>query len=445
MHLNRISELELTDLALSAAMNDFDTAIRSWQELIERQEFAQFGSDISRIVPAIYANIGRDSSLREIARLRGVGKRTWSHNQKAVGAVAEALNELGAVNYRILKGAALLLLSGNFASRSMGDIDLLISREDIEQVCNALDQSGFRNEFQSFCLHREAYFNSPELNFVNESGVQIDLHILEEHDQKELFSAMLKDAATELKYRGVTLKIPRPELLYVHAIIHGMKNVAAGDTLQSQIDTYFLSPYVDSSVLKELWEQYGLSRLTNHQSHWPKKISPPRVNVQRIFQKVYAVVRSRGLSRKIAWKASADIGMRRPIYFFWLLLGKPRGLEVFVSRYMNGFLPGLKERNTKMNVLAQEIRFKLESENKGFLRRLVFTGEALTNTSFLLFQDGYLRTTIGGKGHSDWEEIIHVKRNTSEFSIRLTRTSCGTCANKYGDTKFMQQAITIQG
>ena len=111
MVVNRISEPELTNLALSAAMNDFNTARKSWKELIERQEFAQFGSDISRIVPAIYANIGRDSSLREIARLRGVGKRTWSHNQKAVGAVVEALKELGDVNYRILKGAALLLLS----------------------------------------------------------------------------------------------------------------------------------------------------------------------------------------------------------------------------------------------------------------------------------------------------------------------------------------------
>lgn len=445
MVVNRISEPELIDLALSAAMNDFDTAVRSWQELIERQEFAQFGSDISRIVPAIYANIGRDSSLREIARLRGVGKRTWSHNQKAVGAVAEALNQLGAVNYRILKGAALLLLSGNYASRSMGDVDLLVSREDIEQVCNALDQSGFRNEFQSFCLHREAYFNSPELNFVNENGVQIDLHIMEQHDHKELFSAMLKDVAKELKFRGVTLKIPRPELMYIHAILHGMKNVAAGDSLQAQVDTYFLSSYMDSSILKELSEQYGLSRLSNHQSHLSKQLSLSRVNVQRIFQKAYAVVRSRGLSRKIAWKASVDTGMRRPIYFLWLLLGKPRGVEVLASRYMNGFLPGLTERNTEMNVLAQEIRFKLKSESKGFFRRLDLTGEALKNTSFLLFQDGYLRTTIGGKGHSNWEAIIQVKKDASEFSIRLPRTSCAACANKYGDTKLTQQEITIQG
>lgn len=457
----RDSDSHIIRLAIESATGARKDASEAWRELIKHQDFRNFASDISRITPAIYFNIGNDSNLPEIARLRGVGKRTWSKNQQLIGAISPVLADLRNINYRLLKGAALILQANNFSLRSMGDVDLLISKKDIPVVNKALLSHGFQNEFDNFCSHYPMYSDSPELTFVNGNGVQIDVHIKENHRATELFEMMLDDVPRYVDYRGHLLKIPPPELMLIHTIQHGVMNVAPGDSLQTIVDSHWLGESIELPIFHKILEEsvnnkqigkfikenvsksFRVDSIRDNQSGLNivgiRKIK----KLGRLFGKIWPTLRYRGLKTNVAWRASHGSGPKRLLYFVWLRLGKPRFVEVLVCRLFNGFYADTFRAYSPFSTLSQEIRFKSGVRSEEIDANIEFLGEPLVNTSFLLFKDGILETRIGGKGQSRCIETIGLKGKPSEFSLRLSRASCLSCASKYGEIEIRQKDIRI--
>lgn len=448
-------EADFQILALRAAVSDKQDAIQAWLQLTSQMDFGQFSPEISRIVPGISKNLRGNLELKDFLRLRGVAKRTWSQNQRALNSLSKAAKALQEIDYRVIKGAAILLYVGDLGSRSMGDIDLLISRTNLSRATEALRQVGFTEEFANFCPHREGLTIEPEVLFIDQDGVQIDLHIAERHSPVRLHQAMLANLEQTIAFRGKLLKVPSPELTLLHALSHGLDNTSPGDYLQSIIDLAALESSTDLELLdkqihlakdsnstRELlraWQSRDLALLIVANAG-NKSIRKPRmllVDLLPMLNKLLANYKSRKIPTSALWQASKSLGVRRPIYFFWLKLGKPRLLEELIARSGLGLLPFYKQMTTLDCSLAQEMRFHWATDDRK-TDSMTFEGMPLVHTSFLLFRDGRLLGSIGGKGELRSTVRIPDAAKMSEYSLRLSKACCAQCASKFGKIEIVK-------
>ena len=441
-------------LALKAALSPIEEAKLSWIELLKIQEFHKMDHEISRIVPAIYSNLHSNTEIPDISALLGVGKRTWAHNQRMMTSISEALADEIEINYRLLKGAALLLLDSNLTSRSMGDIDLLVSRRDLRRISNALVRSGFSNEHLNFCSHAEFAFEGPEISFLNQSGVQVDLHVMERHHLRGFFKQILKSPPQIKTFNGKSLKIPNVEYLFVHAVIHGFENIADGDDLQALVDLHKLLPMTDESELHSIIEESPNVRqirsfldeninegfVADVERELNTSLSRGLIHNISAFRhklsKVLRVLQMRRIRLADAIPASKNFGSKKWLYLLWLIIGKPRNMERFVCQVFSGFMNVKTSSNLGRCGKAQEVRFSIVRNESAQYLSIIFKSELLKKTSFLLFRNGSLVTTIGGKGSSAEYFETKLTSKSDEYSLRLGAMCCAFCAPKFNDIRI---------
>jgi hypothetical protein len=164
-------------LVLRAALSQPEQARRAWESWRAAVDFDQIDHGSMRLLPLVYRNLGAESFDPEVAgRMKGIYRRSWSHNQmlfsRAAGAIAE-LSEAG-IETMVLKGASLSLLAYESAGvRPMDDVDVLVPIGRATDAIRVMRAAGWRPEKQDAeawaRVHHSMGIDGPE-------GGNMDLH-----------------------------------------------------------------------------------------------------------------------------------------------------------------------------------------------------------------------------------------------------------------------------
>jgi hypothetical protein len=164
-------------LVLQAALNPPELGRIAWESWRASVDFDEIDHGSMRLLPLVYRNLGTASFDPEVAgRMKGIYRRSWSHNQllfrRAAGAISR-LNEAG-IETMVLKGASLSLLAyGNSGVRPMDDVDVLVPIERRVDAVEVMRAAGWRPEkadVEAWAkVHHSIGIDGPE-------GGNLDLH-----------------------------------------------------------------------------------------------------------------------------------------------------------------------------------------------------------------------------------------------------------------------------
>ena len=134
-------------LALRAAVGSPDDAAAAWAELTGRVDLAElWDAEIYRLLPLVWKNLGPAVGPDQEARLKGLYRKTWVHNQHLLRAAAEAIDTLSGagIDSLVLKGVPLTVAYyGDVGARPMGDVDLLVRPEQAVAAFRILESQGY--------------------------------------------------------------------------------------------------------------------------------------------------------------------------------------------------------------------------------------------------------------------------------------------------------------
>jgi len=466
------------EMALKSALLEPSEAAKKWLQLLEVTPFDQLAGSTYRIVSAIYKNLENESTLPDFERLKGAYRFNWARNSRFISAVHPIIKGLEEhrANYRILKGAALNLLSGSIGIRTMGDIDLLISLDELLLVTDLFQKHGFIKKYDTGCPNSPTNIIDMELCFVNSENIEVDLHIAEKSYPQTLFRTMLKTPPVLYPFMGLEVKLPSYELALIHTVIHGDQAVSESDKMQSLIDCAQLLKYVDSKKLRKtnrrletdyVVADYLETVLVNSernmklgrlfQYRWIKKIRFVQFLVKNWFldnSNTYSLIRSRRVfPRELHYIRSAFNGKRLP-YYLWVKLGQLRPLERLVYRVGSGFLvkpvvalqhgfecSGFRNYGldwiefSNCPIQANDWRFTLRgNQDLGAITIQLFS-EAFRTWNWVVFVNGKLAGT--SPKNPDGVYSIPLRENSDylEISIRSPMHVCRLCFHDMSDLR----------
>jgi hypothetical protein len=111
--------------------------------------------------------------------VHGLYRHTWATNRLLWAHAVPVLEtfERRGVAFALLKGAALLSVFGDWGTRRMFDVDVLVRPADLDVALTALDEHGWRPEFLTIeGVKGRAVAARHSVGFENGSGGQLDLH-----------------------------------------------------------------------------------------------------------------------------------------------------------------------------------------------------------------------------------------------------------------------------
>lgn len=212
---------DLRDALIQSALAPPEAALTAWRRIAAT---AQHSADpiVRRWLPLVALNIshvaGESSGV-----LRNVARQTWASNASAFEEVDPVLQQFAAsgIECVLLKGASLLLTAYPHAgARPVGDIDVLVRRDQLPRACALLERGRWRPHRPCAGLPlrvRHAFdFRSP-------SGAALDVH------QALLAECSWPDADAEVWDRVESVSGSRPyrvlnpadQLLQV--CVHGLR------------------------------------------------------------------------------------------------------------------------------------------------------------------------------------------------------------------------------
>ena len=240
-------------LALLSSVGRPHEARLAWLDLMSRMPFDEISENTQRLIPAIYWNLRECRDIPERDRMRGAFKHAWAKNTRMLHDLLPTLEalRLAGINYRLIKGIAVQFLGNGLGSRSMGDLDLLVSAADMKVTEEILLSMGFRRNTLSVCDRHPRSIGDGAVNF-NKRESHVDLHAAERKFPVALLTSMLSDPPLQAEFGRRTLLIPSAELLVLHASVHGGQSVSATDFVQAACDISTLAPSVDIEKLLRL-------------------------------------------------------------------------------------------------------------------------------------------------------------------------------------------------
>lgn len=215
---NRPSPAQL--LVLHAALDEGPGALRAWRRWREEVEFDDVDHGSTRLLPLVYRNLPTGSFDPEVAgRLKGLYRRSWSHNQMIFRRAAEALGTLreAGIETLVIKGASLALLSyGDVGVRPMDDIDVLVPLERAAEAIAALSGAGWSPDHEDPLAWTQVHHS---LGFAGPGQGNVDLHWFSLWQPAD--DARLWRAAVPLELAGARTLAPRAEDQLLLACVHG--------------------------------------------------------------------------------------------------------------------------------------------------------------------------------------------------------------------------------
>ena len=209
-------------LLLRAGLWEPDRAVAAWRRWRETNELDSIEHGSLRQLPLVYRNIGPrlgEEGDPDAGRLKGIYRHTWTINQIAIQAGAEALGALreAGISSLVLKGGALLHLHyPDSGARPMGDFDLAVPEHRGADAVAALREAGLEPASADVARLLEVRHSEA---FRDARGHEIDLHV------RLLWRPGLEgamwSAAVPLEIRGERTLALAPADQLLHVCVHG--------------------------------------------------------------------------------------------------------------------------------------------------------------------------------------------------------------------------------
>ena len=354
-------------LVLSAALAPPADAIVAWHRLMTDVGFEHLAHPGLRALPRVYLNLrSAPDEPPNWAQLRGTYRAAWTANLLRFGHARALITPLQerAIAYRLVKGAAICAMSDSWGARSMGDIDVLVDRADEGRVAEVMSGLRWRPKYEA--LGPRDPFEGRLITgaWVGSGHDEVDLHVTGSTDPG-ILGAILREPAQNVTTQGVEVQLPTPELMLVHAAVHGALGVAATDRIQTTLDVGLLAPQVSPERLRIVASALGVRREVlealrsvapwsaeaRHLAHvvgrrtLAERAGESGMVVRRRLQpltrisELRTVVEHRRLPAPEVAKVRETRGARARLYSTWLRAGQLRPVERAVARSVGGFLP----------------------------------------------------------------------------------------------------------
>ncbi len=186
-------------------------------------------------MPNIYNNISAAmASQPDREKLRGIYKYNWTYNQIRLQALISLLSQLPIQlqnSYLFMKGSAMILMGCyDIGARVMGDIDLLVTKEDTVEFIDFFLKHGFvlKHQPAQHVALSTLTNTSHAVVLTGKRGsvtVELDVHfspfyhvLAEQFDDKPWF-----EFAQSLTYRDLPVRCLNGSHLLLQTCVHGMK------------------------------------------------------------------------------------------------------------------------------------------------------------------------------------------------------------------------------
>ena len=207
-------------LVLHAALDPAPDALAAWERWRGRVDFDDVDHGSTRLLPLAYRNLGPESFDAEVAgRLKGLYRRSWSHNQLIFKRAAEAISLLheAGIETLVTKGASLALLAyGDAGARPMDDVDVLVPIKRARDAISVLSAAGWSPGHEDPLAWTEVHHS---LDFAGGEGGHVDLHwfaLWQPASDEPLWAG-----AVPLELGGVETRAPCPADQLLLACVHG--------------------------------------------------------------------------------------------------------------------------------------------------------------------------------------------------------------------------------
>lgn len=170
---------EQETLLEAAIATNAGEAQRAWERWNAMTALDRAGPVSFNLLPLVYRNLTNlGAAGKDIDRLRGVYRYTWSRNQLLMRTGARAIDALdrAGIASLVLKGAAVTILQfGDLGVRPMVDFDLLVPRQQAYEAIDALSAFGFDPD-ERFPDPEQRVPVHHSTEFVDSDESPIDLH-----------------------------------------------------------------------------------------------------------------------------------------------------------------------------------------------------------------------------------------------------------------------------
>jgi hypothetical protein len=342
---------KLIELVLAASLPVPDHALTRWTQANELAPLEDWPGEVSRLVTCFYANHGSDYKPANAALLKGVYKSNWLRNSLNLKAIIPLLQEFDRllIDYRLIKGGAIVLFLGQLGARRMGDLDILVDHSDKGAVSAILLNEGFSPRYLG---DRRGEFNEI---WENINGNVIDLHFLKSFD---LYKLAFKGYEKK-EYLGYFFNLPTIESSILIAIHHGHLNHSRGDQAQGFWDIAMIYKHVNLPLLQKLAIRNG--QMNNLQSGLKQLDSlgmslnfldnsnkvqrflgvfrnRSKVLVNQVMPKSFPQIWN-GRNTSFSTFSEAIFRRREVLYSTWALFGMLRPIERFLTLKTGGLIP----------------------------------------------------------------------------------------------------------
>ena len=213
------------ELLLRASLLDGAEAVEAWGKWKVDVDMDRLDVPSFTLLPLLYENmLGAGVADPLIDELKKYYTMTWYNNQIRLDMISGVLAELerAGIQTIILKGAAMTIAYYNdHGARPMGDVDVLIRRDDVALASAALAEAGY-NPTTPITAARLRYMHGG--HFLGERGSALDLHwrLLWEIDTPEAAADCWK-SSREVVVGRVSTRVLDPTHQFLHVCVHGAR------------------------------------------------------------------------------------------------------------------------------------------------------------------------------------------------------------------------------
>ena len=448
------------DLVVNATVAPEFEARSAWNQLMSNIKFDELDPRVFNLLPGLYAKIGKIDGVLETNRLRGVYMYNASINLRREAQLRKLILRLdkSGIDYRVLKGMAISLLSGNIGIRSMGDVDLLIHRRDFSKFMSISKEANLRVLFDFECERKRGKQVDNKINFVSEGNLEIDLHFSDSSFPNRILESMMNEKVHLVVRNGQQYKLPEPKLLAEHVSVHGIQQVGAVDKYRAYLDLSLLESISARSEKesKPLLARKYIKSIAkkNHRQHEIQFTQYARktffVEKFRQARKVRAKLRFRGTdlpSIYLSLKNKPSI-----LYLIWIASGRLQLVERTFSKFFQGFLSvpsklfpisqnipvgiKMKPETSILNSFVSpfEIRLKVKTNHEAPKHDIYFYCDEFKTQDYEVFCNGQM----SGKNIANDLGTLGVSVFTATKSIEISiRNPIHSCLKCQGDFKSL--------
>ena len=216
---------------LKACLLDAEEAIAAWRTWRAASDLEQIDLGSIRLLPLLADSLGRLGVTDPwFARCRGLQRRTWARNQMLFRGAALATTQLRAAGVvcMCLKGVSLASTYYDRDSlRPMGDVDLLVRREQALPALDVLLGAGWRlhpTDRRPRSAAELAVAHAYPVTHPSNPEVSVDLHwrpLWASHSDEA--ESCLWDRATEVRIANTNMTAPCAADMLIHVCAHGAR------------------------------------------------------------------------------------------------------------------------------------------------------------------------------------------------------------------------------